>query len=168
MAHSHFLQASFWHMNAFCSFLRLLFIHALPLSTAPSSGTEFRKAPCATSNPCLLFGQRGAVPAPAPCRTHAIALPHTNTSGCEAAAAWDLGSPAEQEGRLQNAVWGRYGLSAYILLANFLAYVYSLYSSNRQINFTQPFAGYFFFAEYPTSITITPTVESDVLAKSTC
>lgn len=82
--------------------------------------------------------------APAPCRTHAIALPHTNTSGCEAAAAWDLGSPAEQEGRLQNAIQGRYGLSAYILLANFLVYVYSLYSSNRQINFTQPFAGYFF------------------------
>lgn len=105
--------------------------------------------------------------APAPCRTHAIALPHTNTSGCGAAAAWDLGSPAEQEGRLQNAIQGRYGLSAYILLANFLVYVYSLYSSNRQINFTQPFAGYF-FAEYPTSITITPTVESDVLAKSTC
>lgn len=83
-------------------------------------------------------------PAPAPCRTHAIALPHTTASGCGAAAAWDLGSPAEQEGRLQNAVWGRYGLSAYILLANFLVYVYSLYSSNRQINFTQPFAGYFF------------------------
>lgn len=83
-------------------------------------------------------------PCSCPRRTHAIALPHTTTSGCGAAAAWELGSPAEQKGRLQNAVRGRYGLSAYILLANFLAYVYSLYSSNRQINFTQPFAGYFF------------------------
>lgn len=63
---------------------------------------------------------------------------HLRLWGCCYLGPWE---PSRTGGQ---AIWGRYGLSAYILLANFLAYVYSLYSSNRQINFTQPFAGYFF------------------------